>query len=100
MSGHDAEAFLERNETDEAFANEMAALGGDPDALLSKAREQGYDFTPDEVLEALTERYGVELSAEQLDQIAAGDDASTIAAGVIGGTVMVAAVASVAAAAA
>ncbi|MBF4769667.1 Nif11-like leader peptide family RiPP precursor [Nocardioides agariphilus] len=73
MGTIDAEAFLERLETDDAFAATMQAAGGDPDATHRLAAEAGYSFTHDEMLEALANVYGVELTLEQLEQIAAGD---------------------------
>lgn len=89
MSARDAEAFLERNENDEAFAVEMTALKDDPQAAIARAQEAGFDFTPEEALEAFTERYGLELSPEQLEQIAAGDDTEVIVAGTVGGVILV-----------
>ena len=65
MSATDAEAFLER------FAAEMEAIKDDHEAVLAKARAAGYDVTQQEVADALRERYGAELTPEQLDQITA-----------------------------
>ena len=95
MGVREAEAFMERAEKDEAFASEIEALGTHPDAVVAKLNEAGYDVTPDDIQEALVERYGVELTPEQLDQIAAGADAEMIAGATIGavaGTAMVAAI--------
>jgi predicted ribosomally synthesized peptide with nif11-like leader len=85
MSKAAADAFLERAETDETFRTEFESLGSDQSAVLEHVREAGYDVDSDDVLEAFTERYGVELSPEQLDAIAAGDDAGLIAGAVVGG---------------
>jgi hypothetical protein len=66
MSATDAEAFLEK------FAAELEAINDDPGAVLLKARAAGYDVTQQEVVDAIRERYGAELTPEQLDQITAG----------------------------
>ena len=42
---------------------------------------------PDEILRRLHRRYGVELTPEQLDQVAAGADAGLIAGATVGGVV-------------
>ena len=68
----DAEAFIERTETDEAFAKEIESLGANADAVIAKVQEAGYNVTPDEMREAFLERYGAELTPEQLEAVAAG----------------------------
>jgi predicted ribosomally synthesized peptide with nif11-like leader len=99
MSQSDAEAFLERLENDEAFAGRMHDVHGNADATHQRAREEGFEFTPEEMLDALSDRYGVELTPEQLEQIAAGGDTEVIA-GVVGGTLLVGTLAAAAAGAA
>lgn len=81
-----AVAFLERLETDEAFAAELESVKDSPDAVLEKVHAAGFDTDPEETLEAFTDRYGVELTEEQLDQIAAGADTELIAGASVGGT--------------
>jgi predicted ribosomally synthesized peptide with nif11-like leader len=98
MSLTAAEEFLERAETDKDFAAGFESVKHDQQAVLEKVRAEGYDVTPDEVLEAFAERYGSELSPEQLDQIAGGADAGLIAGAVIGGVAGTAAVVAVCAA--
>jgi hypothetical protein len=66
-----AEAFLDRVEADETFANELVDLRGDPASALARVREAGFDVTPDELRDAVLERYGGMLTVEQLDKIAA-----------------------------
>jgi len=83
MSKADADAFLERAESDEQFASDLESVREDQQAVLAKVHAAGFDATPDEIQEAFTERYGVELTPEQLDAIAAGDD---VAAPTGGGT--------------
>jgi len=88
MSTDDAGAFLQRLEEDEAFALRMQEVSGNPEATHQRAAEEGFYFTPDEMLEVLGDRYGIELTPEQLEQIAAGDDTATIVMGAVGGTVL------------
>ena len=101
MSTTDAVGFLERVESDEPFALELEALKDNPNALYDKVKAAGFDAQPEEIRDAFVERYGAELTPDQLDQVAAGmDDATTmgIAAGTMGG-VTLAAMAAVGAAA-
>jgi len=72
MSISDAEAFLERAESDKELAASLETVKDDPPAVLAMARKAGYDVTRDEVQQALMDRYGAELTPEQLDKIAAG----------------------------
>jgi predicted ribosomally synthesized peptide with nif11-like leader len=100
MSQSDAEQFLERLETDQEFAARMNEVSGNPEATHQRAHDEGFEFTPEEMIDALGDRYGVELTPEQLDQIAAGGDTETIVAGVVGGTLLVGTLAAAAAGAA
>src|SRR3954453_10986184 len=100
MSEQAAVAFLERLEGDEPFAKELRALKDDPDAVGERVHAAGFDANQDEIREAFLERYGAELTQEQLDQIAAGADAGLIAAEVGGSVLVVGALVGVAAAAA
>ena len=83
-----ANALLQRVEGDQALAAELAALKGDPQAVLDRARAEGFDFDPADARQAFLERYPEALTIEQLDQIAAGTDWNTVGlvAGVGGGT--------------
>ena len=99
MSTDDAGAFLQRLEEDEEFALRMQEVSGNPEATHQRAAEEGFHFTPDEMLDVLGDRYGIELTPEQLEQIAAGDDA-TVIAGAVGGTMLAGVVIGAAAAAA
>ncbi len=74
MSMDSAVAFLERLEADEAFANELKELHGDQAAAHAKVTAAGFDATPEEIRDAVVERYGAELTPEQLDAIAGGLD--------------------------
>jgi predicted ribosomally synthesized peptide with nif11-like leader len=84
MSATAAGEFLDRLEEDEAFASELEAVKSQPDVVIGKVHAAGYDATPDEILNAFSERYGFELTPEQLDQIAAGADPGLIAGATIG----------------
>ena len=85
MSETAAVAFLDRLETDDAFASDLESVKDDPDAVIGKVHDAGFDTAPDEILNAFTDRYGVELTPEQLDQVAAGVDPGSIAGAVVGG---------------
>ena len=72
MSHTDAVRFLDAVETDEAFAQQLEALKDTPDQALDAVRARGFDVDPDEVREAFVERYGADLTEEQLAAIAGG----------------------------
>jgi len=74
MSRTAAEGFITRMESDDAFAGEMEGLRDDPAALLARVRAEGFDVAPPEILEVFLDRFGADLSPEQLDAIAAGAD--------------------------
>jgi predicted ribosomally synthesized peptide with nif11-like leader len=98
MSAESAAAFIQRVEDDSDFAAELESLRENPDAVRAKVADAGFDATPDEIKSALLDRYGAELSQEQLDAIAAGTDTETIVAGAVGGTILVGVLAATAAA--
>lgn len=98
MSISDAVAFLERAETDKEFAAEVESAKGDQRAVLAKVRAAGFDVNEEEITEAFTDRYGAELTPEQLDAIAAGTDPGLIAGATVGAVVGTAAVVAVCAA--
>ena len=78
MSEQGAVAFLDRLESDEDFAKELESLKDDPPAVYEKVHAAGFEATPDEIRDAFLERYGAELTQEQLDQIAAGLDSGAM----------------------
>ncbi len=88
MSTTDAEAFLQRLEEDEELALRMQEVSGNPAAIHERAAGEGFHFTPDEVREVLGLRYGTELTPGQLEQLAAGDDTTSLVAGAVGGTLL------------
>jgi predicted ribosomally synthesized peptide with nif11-like leader len=67
-----AVAFLDRAEQDAAFAADLESARHDPDSVLEKVRAAGFDVSEDEISHAFADRYGVELTPEQLSAIAAG----------------------------
>jgi predicted ribosomally synthesized peptide with nif11-like leader len=96
MSQEAATEFLERVESDDEFAKELAAKKDDPEAVLEEIHEAGFDVKPEEVRAAFLDRYGAELTTEQLDKIAAGST-EDIVGGVVGGVVTLGVLAGIAA---
>jgi predicted ribosomally synthesized peptide with nif11-like leader len=93
LSAAAADAFIERIERDDEFAYELESVRNDADAVLEKVHAAGFDATPEEIREAFLDRYGAELTPEQLDQISGGVDANAVTAYVLVGLMGVAAAA-------
>ncbi len=74
MSVEQAEAFMNRVESDEAFAAELESLKDDQAAVQAAVVAAGFDATPDEIRDAFVDRFGDELTEEQLAAIAGGID--------------------------
>jgi len=74
MSVEQAEAFMDRVESDEAFAAELDSLKDDQAAVQAAVVAAGFDATPEEIRDAFVDRFGDELTEEQLAAIAGGDD--------------------------
>ena len=74
MSVEQAEAFMSRVESDEAFAAELESLKDDQAAVQAAVVAAGFDATPDEIRDAFVDRFGDELTEEQLAAIAGGLD--------------------------
>ena len=74
MSVEQAEAFMNRVESDEAFAAELDSLKDDQAAVQAAVVAAGFDATPDEIRDAFVDRFGDELTEEQLAAIAGGLD--------------------------
>jgi predicted ribosomally synthesized peptide with nif11-like leader len=97
MSMTAAREFISRVEGDENFAGEIEELSDDPQAVLARVHAEGFDAEPAEIRAAFLDRYGDQLSQEQLDAIAAGalgdnlTDGQRVAFSVIFGIVGVAA---------
>ncbi len=74
MSVEQAEAFMNRVESDEAFAAELDSLKDDQAAVQAAVVAAGFDATPDEIRDAFADRFGDELTEEQLAAVAGGLD--------------------------
>lgn len=72
MSKDDVRAFFDRYESDRDFADKLERLVDDPEAVLAAIRAEGYDVAPDDVRDEFLERYGAELTPDQLELVAAG----------------------------
>jgi predicted ribosomally synthesized peptide with nif11-like leader len=68
-----AAAALDRIETDEAFATRLKD-GGNPEADLAILQGEGFDVTQQDMRDAVLDRYGEELTPEQLEALTAGLD--------------------------
>jgi predicted ribosomally synthesized peptide with nif11-like leader len=71
MSAEAANAALDRMEADESFAISVRDAGGQ-EGSLALLRDAGFEVTPSEMRDAALDRYGDQLTPEQLDAIAAG----------------------------
>ncbi len=92
MSVEQAEAFMDRVESDEAFAAELASLKDDQAAVQAVVVAAGFDATPDEIRDVFVDRFGSQLTEEQLAAIAGGKELSSdIIAGIVmvGGTFVI-----------
>lgn len=76
MSADAAKLFCREIIADEAFRDSMEAAE-DPDTRLSMARDRGFDFTQDELEEAVAELASAETVADLLDN----DDVAGFALG-------------------
>ena len=85
MSNQDAERFMARVNSDDAFANRLAALGDDANAVFELVMAEGFDCTPEEIKEAFLETYGSQLTAEQLEAVAGGISDGALLGAAVGG---------------
>ena len=72
MSVEQAEAFMNRVESDEAFAAELDSLKDDQAAVQAAVVAAGFDATTDEIRDAFVDRFGDQLTEEQLAAVAGG----------------------------
>lgn len=98
MSVAAANAVMDRLENDEAFAQRLKEAGG-PEATLGILRDEGFDVTPDEMRDVLIDRFGDQLTQEQLDAISGGDlnEGHIIVAATLGAELLIAGAAAAAA---
>jgi predicted ribosomally synthesized peptide with nif11-like leader len=73
MTNAAAAAALDRIESDEAFATRLREAGN-PEADLAILQGEGFDVTQQDMRDAVLDRYGDQLTPEQLDALAAGLD--------------------------
>jgi predicted ribosomally synthesized peptide with nif11-like leader len=96
MTATAAETVIDRMETDEAFAQRVKDAGG-PEASIALLRGDGFDVTPQDMRDAVLDRFGDLMTEEQLDSIAAGYVTGSVVGdsflgagiGVAGGAVLV-----------
>ena len=72
MSVEQAEAFMNRVESDEAFAAELDSMKDDQAAVKAAVVAAGFDATTDEIRDAFVNRFGDQLTEEQLAAVAGG----------------------------
>jgi Nif11 domain len=85
MSIDAANAVIDRLDVDEAFAIRLKNAGG-PEQALPLLAAEGFDVTPQEMRDVVLDRFGDQLTAEQLDRVSAGmseRDAIRMADGVL-----------------
>lgn len=72
MTNDGAQQVLERLESDAEFGERVKSTGteGGPDAAIALLHSEGYDVTAGDMRDAFLDRFGDELSPEQLDAVA------------------------------
>lgn len=80
-------AFFERVETDDEFAQRLVAVNADPAAVKEIITEAGFDLEPSDVTQGFLERFGAELTEEQLAAIAGGRASDADTAAIVGGVI-------------
>ena len=86
MSIEDVKGFFVAITKDPVLAEKVKEAGTDLDAILKLGKENGYEFTPEDLIAVHDEmgEVGEELSDEQLEQVAGGFVSATAAAVVAG----------------
>jgi predicted ribosomally synthesized peptide with nif11-like leader len=81
MSVQAAESFYNKLVDDKSFRQQFVSLT-DPNAVLEKAQDAGFDFAPDEMKGVLAKDKGArDFSDEDLDSIASADTSGWVGAG-------------------
>jgi predicted ribosomally synthesized peptide with nif11-like leader len=86
MTSTSAGAALDRIEADDGLAQRLTEAGG-PDGALAVLRAEGFDVTPEEMRDAVLDRYSDQITAEQLDAVAGGADFGDFLVETYGGAV-------------
>lgn len=73
MSSNELTSLLESVRTKPEMLEELRSLLREPEAAIRWARERGCTLTPEDVAEL--QDYDQELSDDELDKVAGGDDA-------------------------
>jgi predicted ribosomally synthesized peptide with nif11-like leader len=97
MTSASAQAVIDRMEVDEDFANRVKDAGG-PEASIAILGSEGFDVTPSDMRDAFLDRFGDQLTEEQLETIAGGTETGELVAGIavfIGGIALCAAASAV-----
>ena len=71
MSVEQANAFIEKLDTDKTFLTQVAGAGSD-EARLELAQKAGFEFTTEEFATAMGESASDELSEDDLESVAGG----------------------------
>lgn len=71
MTSAAANAVMDRLDADEELAQRLADAGT-PEACLDILHAEGFDVTQDEMRDVLVDRFGDQLTQEQLDALSGG----------------------------
>ncbi|MEA2602774.1 MAG: Nif11 domain [Acidobacteriota bacterium] len=73
MSSNELKSLMETVRTKPELLEELRSLLQDPDAVRHWAGERGHNLTPEDIAEL--QKCDQELSEDELDKVAGGDDA-------------------------
>ncbi len=83
----DVDAFFDRISSDESFAQQLESVREDVDAVHEIALQAGFDLDPVDVRLGFLERFGAELTEEQLAAISGGRASDADTAAIVGGVI-------------
>ena len=72
MTLDQAEAFINRLQSDDDFAARLEARKDSPEFVLELLQSEGFEATPDEIREVFLQHFGAQLDEEQLAAVAGG----------------------------